>query len=89
MDRGAAASDRRALGFSCELSVDPPGHTCGDFAHDCDETITVVDGRLAFTVDAERLEAGAGDETNMRRRGAHTVWNIAPGMMYRLFGCGR
>ena len=40
------ASDWRRRGFSCGTFEDPPGRAWRDFTHDCNELITVVEGRL-------------------------------------------
>ncbi len=37
-------------GFSCDLWVDPPGQTWGNYVHDTDEVVCVEQGRLEFEI---------------------------------------
>src|SRR5438067_8117692 len=48
--------------------------------HDDDEVWYVLEGRLAFCLGGEEVEAGAGDAVCARRGVPHTFWNpgVAP-----------
>ena len=43
--------------------------------HEDDEVWYVLSGRLAFRLDDEQVEAGAGEAVCARRGVAHTFWN--------------
>ena len=43
--------------------------------HEDDEVWYVLSGRLAFRLDDEEVEAGAGEAVCARRGVAHTFWN--------------
>ncbi len=46
LDAAAVTADWRGRGYSCGSFVDPPGRCWEDFVHDCNELVTVVEGRL-------------------------------------------
>ena len=62
VDRGTVAENWRGRGYSCNDFVDPPGRSWNDFVHDCNELVTVAEGRLEIDVAGERVTAGPGDE---------------------------
>ncbi len=49
-DQAEVAADWRARGYSCGTFVDPPGRRWEGFVHDCNELVTVVEGRLEMEV---------------------------------------
>ena len=76
------ASDWRRRGFSCGTFEDPPGRAWRDFTHDCNELITVVEGRLQLILEP-------GDEAFIPRNCLHSVVNIAPTRTVWLYGYDR
>lgn len=85
-DREAVAADWRARGYSCHCFVDPPGQEWRDFVHDCNEVVTVVEGRLKLEVEGSWLEAGPGDEVFIPKGAVHSVVNAHDGTTVWLFG---
>ena len=86
VDRAVVDRDWQARGFSCHAFVDPPGREWNDFLHLTAELVTVVEGRLAITVDGERLVAEEGDEVFIPRGVVHSVRNIDRGTTRWLYG---
>ena len=85
-DREAVASAWRERGFSCHRFVDPPGRRWLDFVHDCNELVTVVEGRLKLEIAGQWVEAGPGDEVFIPRNARHSVVNVHDGTTVWLFG---
>ena len=85
-DRETVAAAWRARGFSCHSFVDPPGQQWLDFVHDCNEVVTVVEGRLRLEVAGQSVEAGPGDEVFIPRGARHSVVNAHHGTTIWLFG---
>ena len=85
-DREAVAADWRARGYSCHCFVDPPGRAWRDFVHDCNEVVTVLEGRLELEVAGTRLEAAPGDEVFIPKGALHSVVNLHRGTTIWLFG---
>ncbi|MDJ0944983.1 MAG: cupin domain-containing protein [Kiloniellales bacterium] len=85
-DRDAVAAAWRTRGFSCHSFVDPPGRQWLDFVHDCNELVTVVEGRLKLEVAGHSVEAGPGDEVFIPRGARHSVFNVDAGTTTWLFG---
>ncbi|MDP6345099.1 MAG: cupin domain-containing protein [Alphaproteobacteria bacterium] len=77
LEQAAVAAAWAGRGYSCRLFVDPPGQQWLDFVHDCNELVTVVEGRLEMTV---------GDEVFIERGAVHSVCNIHAGTTKWLFG---
>lgn len=52
----------QAQGFHCGAMIDPPGHEWNNFTHEANELVTVVEGRMRFTLldEAFELEPGGG-----------------------------
>ena len=85
-DRAAVAEDWRARGYSCHRFVDPPGQRWEDFAHDCNELVTVLEGRLELEVAGQTVLAGPGDEVFIPKGARHSVRNRHPGTSVWLYG---
>ena len=86
VDPEAVAASWRARGYSCNDFSDPPGRAWRDFVHDCNELVTVVEGKLALEVAGERAVASPGDEVFIPRHARHSVFNIHDGTTVWLFG---
>ena len=80
------ASDWQRRGFSCGTFEDPPGRAWRDFTHDCNELITVVEGRLQLTLEGVDLVLEPGDEVLIPRNCPHSVTNIAATSTVWLYG---
>lgn len=39
---------RCRLGFHCGTMIDPPGHEWNNFTHECNELVTVAEGRMRY-----------------------------------------
>lgn len=85
-DKGAVADDWRARGYSCGTFVDPPGRCWEDFVHDCNEVVTVVEGRLEMEVAGRTATVEPGDEVFIPRSARHSVRNIHDGTTVWLYG---
>jgi quercetin dioxygenase-like cupin family protein len=88
LDRSAVAAAWRARGYSCGSFVDPPGRCWEDFVHDCNELVTVVEGRLEMALAGETMTVAPGDEVFIPRGARHSVRNLHPGTTVWLFGYG-
>lgn len=86
IDVDAVARDWAERGFSCDVFVDPPGRAWRDFVHDCNELVTVIEGRLRMTVSEEVCELGPGDEVFIPQGAIHSVENIHPATTRWLYG---
>ena len=86
VDRNAVAADWRERGYSCNDFVDPPGRKWIDFVHDCNELVTVSEGRLEIDIAGERVAAGPGDEVFIPKGARHSVFNVHDGTTVWLFG---
>lgn len=86
VDRGAVYDEWHRRGYSCGLFVDPPGRQWNDFVHDCNELVTVVEGRLKVTVAGQGYVAEPGDEIFIPRGALHSVHNIHTGTTRWLYG---
>ncbi len=86
VDPGAVRRAWRERGFSCVRFADPPGRAWNDFVHDTNELVTVVDGRLRFTMGEWTYELGPGDELLIPRGARHSVLNIHAGTTRWLYG---
>ncbi len=80
------AADWATRGYSCQLFVDPPGQRWEDFMHDCNELVTVQQGRLEMEIDGKVLEMGPGDELFIPKGAVHSVRNIHAGISKWLYG---
>ena len=80
------AADWRQRGFSCGTFEDPPGRKWRDFTHDCNELLTVLEGRLQLTLDGVDMELAPGDEALIPRNHLHSVANIANTRTVWLYG---
>jgi quercetin dioxygenase-like cupin family protein len=85
-DETAVAADWRTRGYSCHVFTDPPGRQWNDFVHDCNELLTVAEGRLELLMDGERITVEPGDEVFIPRDALHSVHNISDGESRWLFG---
>jgi len=86
VSEAAVGRDWRARGFSCIRFTDPPGRAWNDFVHDTNELVTVVEGRLRFTIGTATVELGPGDEALIPRGVRHSVLNIHAGTTRWLYG---
>ena len=86
VDRKAVATNWRGRGYSCSEFADPPGRAWRDFVHDCNELVTVVEGRLELDVAGERVVAGPGDEVFIPKDARHSVFNVNDATTVWLFG---
>ena len=57
-----------------------------DFIHDCNELVTVVDGRLEMIIGDERMIMEPGDEVFIPDGAVHSVINAHRGTTRWLFG---
>ena len=80
------ASDWHQRGFSCGRFEDPPGRAWRDFTHDCNELITVVEGRLQLIMGDANMILEPGDEAFIPRHCLHSVINIATARTVWLYG---
>lgn len=88
VDRAEVERDWAARGHSCEMWVDPPGREWNDFVHETQELVTLIEGRLSFTVGGETVVLEPGDELVIPRAAVHSVRNIHPRASRWLFGYG-
>lgn len=86
VDPDAVSRDWRRRGFSCARFTDPPGRAWNDFVHGTDELVTVLEGRLQFTINDETLVVGPGDEVFIPRGALHSVVNLHRGTTHWLYG---
>lgn len=86
VDQAAVAADWRARGYSCGTFVDPPGQCWEGFVHDCNELVTVVEGRLEMVVAGETVTMGPGDEAFIPKGALHSVRNIHHDTSVWLYG---
>ena len=86
VSRDAVAADWAARGYSCHSFNDPPGQAWNDFVHDCNEVVTVVEGRLELLVEHHRFVVSVGDEAFIPIGARHSVRNLAEGNTRWLFG---
>ena len=80
------ASDWRERGYSCQLFTDPSGQRWEDFVHNCNELVTVQQGRLELEIEGQIVEMGPGDEVFIPKGALHSVRNINSGVSKWLFG---
>ena len=86
LDRAAVAADWRRRGFFCGSFVDPPGRFWEDFVHDCNELVTVVQGRLEMVVGGATVTMEPGDEVFIPKGALHSVRNIHDSTTVWLYG---
>ena len=85
-EMAAVAADWQARGFTCATFVDPPGRCWEDFVHDCNELVTVVDGRLEMEVAGATMTVSPGDEVLIPKGARHSVRNVHDGTSVWLYG---
>ncbi len=86
LDAAAVAADWRARGYSCGTFVDPPGRRWEGFVHDCNELVTVVEGRLEMEVAGETVTVEPGDEVFIPEGALHSLRNIHHATSVWLYG---
>lgn len=86
VDREAVAQNWRGRGYSCHDFVDPPGRAWLDFLHDCNEVLTVMEGRLELEVKGRRVVVSPGDEVFIPKGASHSVFNVHDGATVWLYG---
>lgn len=86
VDRDAVAREWHERGYSCHDFVDPPGRAWLDFLHDCNELLTVVEGRLELEMQGRRLSVSPGDEVFIPKGASHSVFNVNDGTTVWLYG---
>ncbi|KAL4437200.1 hypothetical protein ABPG75_004339 [Micractinium tetrahymenae] len=78
--------DWKPRGYSCDLFVDPPGKAWVDFVHREDELVTVVSGKMEFTIGGDRVELEPGDEVFIPAGAKHSTKNIGDSDAHWLYG---
>jgi len=86
LDKRAVANEWKKRGYSCDEFVDPPGRTWTGFVHDCNELVTVIEGRLHMTIGDQECIAEPGDEIRIPKGALHSVRNSHPGVTRWLYG---
>jgi len=86
VDQQVVSQAWRTRGYSCDRFVDPPGRSWNNFVHDCNELVTVVEGRLEMTVAGTRTILEPGDEITIPRGAVHSVRNIHTDTTHWLYG---
>ena len=86
LDQASVAAEWRGRGYSCGSFVDPPGQCWEGFVHDCNELVTVVEGRLEMEVAGETVTMEPGDEVFIPRGAIHSVRNIHDSTTVWLYG---
>jgi len=86
LDQAAVAAEWRGRGYSCDRFVDPPGQCWEGFVHDCNELVTVVEGRLEMAVAGATVTVDPGDEIFIPKGALHSVRNIHHDTSVWLFG---
>jgi quercetin dioxygenase-like cupin family protein len=86
VDRQVVSAAWRKRGYSCDAFVDPPGRSWNNFVHDCNELVTVVEGRLEMTIAGTSTILEAGDEMYIPRGAVHSVCNVHTGTTRWLYG---
>ncbi len=86
LDQAAVTAEWRGRGYSCGRFVDPPGQCWEDFVHDCNELVTVVEGRLEMAVTGETVTVEVGDEVFIPKGAVHSVRNIHHATSVWLYG---
>ncbi len=86
LDKSAVAAEWRGRGYSCGRFVDPPGQCWEGFVHDCNELVTVVEGRLEMAVAGQTVTVEVGDEVFIPKNALHSVRNIHHGTSVWLYG---
>lgn len=86
VEKATVADDWRRRGYSCSWFVDPPGQEWNDFVHNCNELVTVVEGRLQMTVAGETCICESGDEVFIPKGAVHSVKNTHTGATRWLYG---
>ncbi len=86
LDKAVVAADWHGRGYSCGTFVDPPGQCWEGFVHDCNELVTVVEGRLEMVVAGETVTLEPGDEVLIPKGALHSVRNIHDGTSVWLYG---
>lgn len=76
IEQATVAREWRARGYSCSVFTDPPGREWNDFVHDCNEVVTVMDGRLKLTIEGETWLLAPGDEAFIPKGAVHSVKNV-------------
>jgi mannose-6-phosphate isomerase-like protein (cupin superfamily) len=76
VEQAVVSRDWAARGYSCDWFIDPPGREWNDFVHDCDELVTVAEGRLRMTIGDESHIVEPGDEVFIPAGARHSVKNI-------------
>ncbi len=76
VDRDEVSRNWAARGYSCALFIDPPNQEWNNFVHDCNELVTVAEGRLEITVGDQIDILEGGDEVFIPKGAVHSVKNI-------------
>lgn len=85
-ERDSVAEAWRRRGYSCGTFVDPPGRCWEDFVHDCNELVTVVEGRIELEIDGRAADLEPGDEAFIPKGARHSVRNRHDGRSVWLYG---
>ncbi|MFQ6022257.1 MAG: cupin domain-containing protein [Acidiferrobacterales bacterium] len=86
VEKATVADDWNRRGYSCGWFIDPPGQEWNDFVHECNELVTVVEGRLEMTVAGKTCAVHPGDQVFIPKGAVHSVKNIHTGTTRWLYG---
>ena len=81
--------DWRALGFSCDIWVDPPGQVWADFVHGVDELVMPIEGEVEIELQGRKLLPAVGEEVFIPAGVSHTVRNLCRGQSRWYYGYRR
>lgn len=86
VDRGQVEKEWKARGFSCGLWTDPPGQTWGNYVHDVDELLMILEGQLELEMQGRTFRPKLGEEVFIPARVSHSVRNIGGTTARWLYG---
>lgn len=86
VDLERIAAHWAALGFSCDLWIDPPGQQWEDFHHDVDEVVLVVDGEMEFEIEGTIYHPEVGEEIFIPAGSLHSMRNLGKTVAQWLYG---
>ncbi|MFQ5938045.1 MAG: cupin domain-containing protein [Acidiferrobacterales bacterium] len=86
VEKSVVTDDWGRRGYSCDWFTDPPGREWNDFVHNCNELVTVVEGRLEMTVAGATCVVEPGDEVFIPKGAVHSVKNVHSATTRWLYG---
>lgn len=75
VDRETVRAEWSALGFSCELWVDPPAQVWHNVQHDVDMLLLLLEGSALVEMDNRPMRLAAGDELRIPAGARFTIRN--------------